>query len=288
MAKNSEKGKKKKTSVKREIKKVAPKVVKKTAPFAKPKPAGFQPEIAVCPSSQSLFEEAAHLFLETALEAVGKRGRFAAALSGGNTPKGFFQQISEEPYRSLVPWDKTHVFWVDEREVPLTHKDSNYRLAQEILLSKVPVPKEQIFPMTDGRKPAQEAAHLYERGLKRFFGAGEAPRFDFVLLGMGEDGHTASLFPGVPQLNELDKTVVGYFVDEARKERISLTFPVLNAARLAVVMVEGEKKARRLRDVLEGASTPPLFPVQYLRLVDGRLLFMLDSTAASLLKSASR
>ncbi len=263
-------------------------VVKKKGSAPKAKPAVFRPEVAVCPTAQSLIEEAAHLFLETALDAVSKRGRFAAALSGGNTPKGFFQQISEEPYRSLVPWHKTHVFWVDEREVPLTHKDSNYRLAEEFLLSKVPIPKEQIYPMTDGRKPAQEAAHLYERTLKRFFGGANPPKFDFVLLGMGEDGHTASLFPGVTQLNEKDKEVVGYFVDEARKDRISLTFPVLNGSRLSVVMVEGEKKARRLKDVLEGPSDPPRFPIQYLRLKDGRLLFMLDSAAASLLKSVSR
>jgi 6-phosphogluconolactonase len=261
---------------------------KKAAPSGKSKVLNFQPELKIYPNALNLFEDTAHLFMETALEAVSRRGRFVTAFSGGTTPKGLFQQLGEEPYRSLMPWGKTYVFWVDERHLPLTSEDSNYYLAEKFLFSKVPIPRDQIFPVTDGNRPVPEAASVYERTLKRFF-AGDMPRFDFELLGMGEDGHTASLFPGTPALKELEKWAVGYSVEaaKAQKERVSLTFPVLNAARLAVVLVEGEKKAKRLKDVLEGPSNPPRFPVQYLRPTEGRLLFMMDQFAASLLNLKS-
>ena len=164
---------------------------------------------------------------------------------------------------------------------------SNYRMTQEFLLSKAPIPKAQIFPMTDGSLPVEQAASAYEIKMGKFFGRGALPRFDLTLLGMGDDGHTASLFPGMAQVNERDKWVVGYFVDQERKERVSLTFPVLNASRSLLVMMEGQKKAERLKDVLEGASDPPRYPVQHLRPSDGKLIFAMDSAAASLLKKKS-
>lgn len=271
--------------------KVAPKKTKK-APKAKvrpvkaapPKVLRFQPEIRVYPTPETLFQETAHQFMQIAREAVNERGRFVAALSGGSTPKGLFQQISEEPYRTLIPWAKTYLFWVDERHVPFTDETSNYRMTQEFLLSKAPIPKANIFPMTDGSQPVERAASAYEIKMGKFFGAGAPPAFDLTLLGMGDDGHTASLFPGMPQVNELDKWVVGYFVDEARKERVSLTLPVLNASRNLLVLVEGQKKAERLRDVLEGSSEPPRYPVQYLRPAAGKVVFAMDVAAAALLK----
>lgn len=273
------------------VKKVSGKKQAKTQGKAKGKPKAappktgkFRPEVKVCPSPVNLFEEAAHLFLETALESVKSRGRFATALSGGSTPQGLFQQLSEEPYRSLVPWAKTLVFWSDERHVPWSAPASNFRVARELLLSKVPVPKDHVFPFTEGNRPLAETAHLYERTLARVFGSKDIPRMDLTLLGMGEDGHTASLFPGMPQLNELDKWVEGYFVDETRGERLTLTFPVLNASRLTVVLLQGGKKAKRVKDVLEGPSNPPHCPVQYLRPTEGRLLFMMDEAAAKLIK----
>lgn len=248
------------------------------------KPLLFQPEVRVYPTPETLVQETAHQFMQIAREAVNERGRFVAALSGGSTPKGLFQQLSEEPYRTLVPWAKTYFFWVDERHVPLTDETSNYRMTQEFLLSKVPIPKANVFPMTDGSQGVERAASAYEIKLGKFFGAGSLPSFDLSLMGMGDDGHTASLFPGMPQVNELHKWVVGYFVDGARKERVSLTFPVLNASRNLLVLVEGQKKAERLKDVLDGTSEPPRFPVQYLRPAGGKLIFALDAAAASLLK----
>ncbi len=245
----------------------------------------FDPEIRVYPTAQLLFEETAPFVMTQAREAADKRGRFVFALSGGTTPKGLFQQLCEEPYLSLMPWEKTFVLWGDERHVPLTHENSNYRMALELLLSKVPIPKAQIFPMTDGSTSVERAAQLYESKLQRIFGSHqEIPKIDLNLMGMGDDGHTASLFPGVVQLNEQKRWVVGYFVDDAKKDRVSLTFPVLNASRVTLVMIEGAKKAERLRDVLQGPKDPPRYPIQYLKPTDGKLIFALDKAAASLLR----
>jgi 6-phosphogluconolactonase len=279
--------KKKTRPVKSQKAKAVPKkkAAPKTTVSPKPKVVSFHPEIRVYPTPNLLFEETAPYVMKVAREAADARGRFVVALSGGSTPKGLFQQFTEEPYLSLMPWAKTFVFWVDERHVPLTDATSNYRMAQEFLLSKVPIPKTNIFPMTDGKETAERAASVYEIKLGKFFGTGSVPRFDLSLMGMGDDGHTASLFPGMPQVNELERWVVGYFVDEERKERVSLTFPVLNASRVLLVLVEGKKKTERLKDVLEGISDPPRYPVQYLRPTDGKLIFAMDAAAASLFKS---
>jgi 6-phosphogluconolactonase len=240
----------------------------------------FNPEVRVYPTREILFEEAAPIVMMRAREAADNRGRFLWAISGGTTPKGLFQQLTEEPVLSLMPWDKTFVFWVDERHVPLDHADSNYRMAQETLLSKVPIPKEHIFPMTKGTLPVDQAASVYENRILKFFGTEtKMPQFDLVLLGMGEDGHTASLFPGVQYLNETDKWVVGYNVDNTRKERVTLTFPVLNAAHMVMALVEGEKKADRVKEVLEGPKDPPKYPIQYVRPA-GPFDFLLDAAAA--------
>lgn len=257
--------------------------IKKSAKPRVVKNLGFSPEVKVYATAQNLCEEAAHLFLESAREAVAARGRFVAALSGGTTPKGLFRQLTEEPYLSLMPWAQTFFFWVDERHVPFTDETSNFRMTKEYLLSKVPVPAENITPGTEPNRPVRDAAIWLENRLRRFFGPGKAPVFDYCLMGMGDDGHTASLFPGMAQLNEQEKWVVGYFVDSAKKERVSLTFPVLNAARRLVVLTEGPKKAEMLRKVLKGPSQPPRYPIQYLRPASGQLLFMVDQAAAALL-----
>ena len=260
------------------------KIVPLVSKASKPKQLKFEPEIRVYDTPETLVQETAHQVMQIAREAVNARGRFVAALSGGTTPKGLFQQLTEEPYYSLIPWDKTYFFFVDERHVPQDDETSNYRMAQESLLFKAPIPAANVFPMTDGSQPVERAASSYEIKLGKFFGTGAPPRFDLTLMGMGDDGHTASLFPGMPQVNELERWVVGYFVDKARKERVSLTFPVLNASRFLLVLLEGEKKAKMAKEVLKGPSDPPRYPVQYLRPADGKLVFALDEAAASLLK----
>jgi 6-phosphogluconolactonase len=256
----------------------------KKSAAAKPvavKSEGFSPEVKVYATPEILSQEMAHLFMQISRTAADTRGRFVMALSGGSTPKGFYQQLTEEPYLSLVPWAKTYVFWVDERYVPLDNEMSNYRLAQELLLSKVRLPKDHVFPMFQTNRTVEQCASLYEFKLKKIFGGSAVPRLDFALMGMGEDGHTAGLFPGVPQLNEMEKWAVGYQVDDVKKERISLTFPVLNAARFLLVLATGQQKAARVKDVLEGPSTPPRYPIQYLRPKDASFLFALDAAAAS-------
>ena len=276
------------TKAKTKSKKLAVKKSKaiqpKTAAKSSAPKKGFHPQLKVYADAPALFSESAHLLMEIARKAVAERGRFVVALSGGSTPKGLFHQLTEEPYYSLMPWAKTFVFWVDERHVPLTDEISNYRMTHENLLSKVPIPPEQIFPGTDPRRSVHDAAVWVERRLQKFFGLGKPPVFDFCLMGMGDDGHTASLFPGTPQLNEQEKWVVGYFVDPSKKERVSLTFPVLNAARLLVVLAEGPKKAEMLQKVLEGPSEPPRYPIQYLRPSPGELVFLVDQAAAKLLR----
>jgi len=270
------------------VKKQKNKMVQK---FASPSPTKskalrFFPEIKIHSTPEILVEETAHLFMQIARTSVQERGRFVVALSGGTTPRGLFQHLAEEPYFSLIPWNNTFVFWVDERHASFTDATSNYRMTQETLLSKVSIPKEQIFPMTNGSLPVEKAASTYEMKLRRFFGGDSLPCFDLTLMGMGEDGHTASLFPGMPQVNEQDKWVVGYFVDPEKKERVSLTFPVLNHSRLLVVLAEGSKKADRLKEVLEGPSEPPRYPIQYLRPAQGRLVFAIDAAAALKLKTS--
>lgn len=275
---------KKKKTLTRKPKKPVKKVVPKASPAPKPKKIGFFPELKLFPDAETLVQESAPRFMQAARDAVNARGRFVAALSGGTTPKGLFQQLTEEPYRSLIPWDKCFFFWVDERHVPFDHPDSNYRMTQEFLLSKVPVPKENVFPMTNGSQPVDRAANAYEIKLRKFFGGEEVPRFDLALMGMGDDGHTASLFPRVEQLNEMEKWVVGYYVDDSKKDRVSLTFPLLNASRELLVLVSGDKKAKMLKEVLEGPKDPPRYPIQYLRPADGKLVFLVDAPAAELLK----
>ena len=274
-----------KTKLKKsDVKKITAVKSKTAAAQSVPFKKGFRPQVKIYADATTLFSESAHLLMEIARKAVAERGRFIVALSGGSTPKGLFQQLTEEPYYSLMPWAKTFVFWVDERHVPLTDETSNYRMTHENLLSKVPIPPEQIFPGTDPRRSVHDAAVWAERRLQKFFGLGKPPVFDFCLMGMGDDGHTASLFPGMPQLNEQEKWVVGYFVDPSKKERVSLTFPVLNAARLLVVLAEGPKKAEMLKKVLEGPSDPPRYPIQYLRPAPGELVFLVDQAAAKLLR----
>ncbi|HTA76551.1 MAG TPA: 6-phosphogluconolactonase [bacterium] len=279
------------------MKKVSKKTLKKTVKVKKQKtkivqkpilPKGiqskvirFSPEIKIHSTPEILIEETAHLLMQIARASVQEKGRFVVALSGGSTPRGLFQHLAEEPYFSLIPWAKTFVFWVDERHVPFADATSNYRMTQETLLSKVPIPKEQVFPMTNGSLPVDKAASAYEMKLRKFFEGYSLPCFDLTLMGMGEDGHTASLFPGMPQVNEQDKWVVGYFVDPEKKERVSLTFPVLNHSRLLLVLTEGAKKADRLKEVLEGPSEPPRYPIQYLRPLQGRLIFAIDALAGS-------
>jgi 6-phosphogluconolactonase len=238
------------------------------------------PEIRILKSSQELFEAAAAEFVVQASEAVRAQGRFTVALSGGSTPKSLYRLLATTP---SLPWDKICLFWGDERHVPPDHADSNYRMAHEVLLSKVPVRPENIFRIHAEEKDAEAAAWQYEQTLKQFFhlSSGKFPRFDLILLGLGADGHTASLFPESSALNERHRLVVANWVERFKTHRITFTFPVLNAAACVIFLASGPDKAPILHQVLEDSSAH--LPSQQVRPNNGRLVWLVDSEAAGAL-----
>ncbi len=235
-------------------------------------------------SAGDLARAAAALFAERAAGAVSARGRFTAALSGGRTPEALYTLLAKAPFATTIPWDRVHLFWVDERCVPPDHRESNYRLARERLLDHVPVPPANVRRMRGEMDPV-EAAALYEGLLRDFFGLrGEpCPAFDVVFLGLGEDGHTASLFPGSPAIRESSRRVAAQYVDAQKGWRITLTPPAINAAQVVAFLVSGKGKAAAVRDVLEGPFRPGTLPAQVVRPSRGELRWMLDRDAAQLL-----
>jgi 6-phosphogluconolactonase len=241
----------------------------------------FLPEVQVAPDLNVLYHDAADLFVEVARRAVLGNGRFTVALSGGPTMPGFFRLLSQEPFRRQIPWKKTFVFWGDERHVPQDSLDSNFKMAWDHLLSRVPLNRNQVYPMTNGAGTAAVAGEKYEKLLKVIWGSKELPSFDLNLMGVGEDGHTASMFPHKGILKEAKRWVVGYIPNTKVGGRVTLTFPVFNASKLTVVLVEGKRKAAIIQKVLEGKSNPALYPVQNLKPKAGRLIFLMDAVAAS-------
>jgi 6-phosphogluconolactonase len=236
------------------------------------------PEIRVLKDADELFEAAAAEFAAHASEAVRSRGRFTVALSGGSTPKRLYSLLATKP---AIPWDKIGFFWGDERHVPPDHADSNYRMANEALLSKVSVRPENIFRIHAEEKNAEAAARQYEQTLQEFFRLlpGQFPGFDLILLGLGPDGHCASLFPDTSALNERRRLVVANWVEKFKTHRITLTFPVLNQASCVTFLASGPDKAAILHQVLEDSRAN--LPSQQVRPINGRLLWLVDSAAAS-------
>lgn len=241
--------------------------------------------IEIFPSPADMTRAAANLFAARTAEAVSARGRFTAALSGGKTPIAIYTLLAKAPYVSQIPWARVHLFWGDERCVPPDHGDSNYRLVRERLIDHVPIPAANVHRMPGEMDPV-EAAARYEEQLREFFAPHEGgfPVFDLILLGLGEDGHTASLFPGTRALRESARWVLGHYVDAQKGWRITLTPPVINAAHTLVFIVSGAGKAAVLKEILEGPIRPDTLPAQIVRPADGTLLWMLDREAAALLK----
>jgi 6-phosphogluconolactonase len=235
----------------------------------------------IVPAADELNRAAATEFVRAAQDAIKARGRFAVALSGGNTPRGVYSLLAEE-YTREMPWDKVFFFFGDERHVPPDHPESNYRMANQTLLSRVPIPVENVFRI-QAELPVDEAALRYEEALRKFFQpkAGEWPRFDLILLGMGDDGHTASLFPGTAALEEEGRWVVANHVEKLQTDRITVTVPVLNHAREILFLIAGSGKAEILAQVFHGEKNR--FPIQLVRPVNGRRSWILDQAAARLL-----
>lgn len=225
-----------------------------------------------------LITRAAELFTETARQAVSARGRFMVALSGGSTPRALYELLAGEVYAPRVPWALTHLFWSDERCVPPTSEESNYRMAHEALLARVPVPAEQIHRMRGEDEP-QRAALDYARILEEEFDE-TPPRFDLILLGMGEDGHTASLFPDSTALDDAEHLVVAPFVEKFKAHRLTMTFRTINAGRSVMFLVSGKAKAETLRAVLEGEREGRRYPAQLVQPASGELAWLIDEAAA--------
>jgi 6-phosphogluconolactonase len=227
---------------------------------------------------------AAELFTSAVISAAKARGIARVAISGGTTPKAMFALLADpaQPFVKQVPWDKLGLYWVDERCVGPEDSESNYRMTREALLSKVPLPAERIHRM-EGELEPEEAAARYEATIRNGFrleGA-ETPTFDLVLLGMGDDGHTASLFPHTEALNDMTHIVVANHVPQKDTWRITLTWPVINQGREVTFLIEGANKAQVLHEVLLGPYQPETFPSQIIRPASGKLTLLLDTAAAS-------
>ena len=247
--------------------------------------------LEVAPDAEALARLAAHHFRAAAAGAVRRGGRFAVALAGGSTPRALYAELARSAAapEPAVDWSRARVFWGDERCVPPDHPDSNYRMARETLLDQVAIPRDRIHRMRGEDADPDRAAALYEAELRAALGASEEavpgiPRLDLVLLGLGPDAHTASLFPGSPALEETVRLVAAPFVAKLNARRLTLTPPALNAALRVMFLVSGSGKAAPLRDVLEGEVRPDVHPAQCVRPSSGTVLWLADAAAASLLR----
>jgi 6-phosphogluconolactonase len=241
-------------------------------------------EVRVFGNAAELAREAADEISLRVQETLRESERFTWALSGGSTPRALYRLLASEPYRERLPWHAIHFFWGDERHVPPDDAESNFRMAREAMLGAVPVPAENIHRIHAEEPEAERAARLYEDELRAFFtlAPGAWPRFDLMLLGLGNDGHTASLFPGSAAVRERGRLVVAPWVEAQRAFRITLTPPVLSQARRALFLVSGAEKAAALHAVLEGPREPDRYPAQ---VVGGNRLWLVDRAAAGLLRS---
>lgn len=253
-------------------------------------PTGLR-EPVVHPDLASLQADAAERFAVAAAAATADRGRFDVVLTGGSTVPGLYARLAAEPLRRRIGWERVHVWWTDERCVPPDDPLSNYGAAREILLDSVPLPCEQIHRMRGEDPNPEREAVRYEAALRREHGLarGEAPRFDLALLGLGGDTHVASLFPGAPTLSLDDRLVAAVRegevdIPDPTVDRITLTFPALNATRAALFLVAGAGKAEAVRAVLAGPRNPALHPAQGIRPAGGEAVWLVDRPAASLLE----
>jgi 6-phosphogluconolactonase len=245
---------------------------------------GPRGQVVIVPDGPALAREAAESFARAVEQAVAERGYGYVALSGGTTPRQMGTILAREPYRSRIPWDRVHIFWGDERWVPLGSPESNAGEARRGFLDLVPIPVGNVHPWDTAADSPQEAAATYESLLRELFSEPSGvPRFDLVLLGMGEDGHTASLFPNTGALVANGRLAVANYVPRMDSNRLTLTAPVLNAGREILFLVGGPGKADTLEAVLEGPELPATFPAQLIRpaLPESRLCWLVDVDAGA-------
>lgn len=247
-------------------------------------------DVRVLEDGATIAKRAAEEFIKSASAAVLANGSFRVCLAGGSTPKNLYALLASDPLRGQLPWDKMQLFFGDERHVEPTHPDSNFRMATETLISKVPLKPEQVHRIKAENPDTEQAAREYEQVLRSQFhlAAGEAPRFDLALLGMGNEGHTLSLFPGTKALRDNGRLVVRNWVGKLFAERVTLTAPAVNNAALVIFMVAGVDKALALKAVLEGPYEPEQLPAQLISPKNGRLLWLVDAAAVGILSRGIR
>jgi 6-phosphogluconolactonase len=248
-------------------------------------------EVRILPDAPAIANRCAQRFVEIAVAAVKEKGSFEVVLSGGSTPKLLYSLLVDDPaLRSQIPWDKMHLFFGDERHVKPDHPDSNFRMAREALFTKSPLKPEQVTRIKGEYPEAKDAAKEYDQFLRTFYklSEGQFPRFDLVLLGMGNEGHTASLFPGTKALRENRRIAVHNWVGKVLMDRITLTAPAINNSANVIFMVTGSDKAPALTAVLERFYEPDQLPAQLIQPLKGTLLWLVDTASGSLLTRAIR
>lgn len=236
------------------------------------------PQIKVLPDLKDIAQEAAQRIVSLAAAAIERNDRFSIVLAGGSTPKALYELLATEEYSRQIDWTRVMVYFGDERCVPPDHADSNYRMARLALLSEVPIPGDNIYRIRGEIEP-EPAAIEYGKMLKEHFGDGGP---DLVLLGMGDDGHTASLFPGTDALQELKHRCVSVYVEKLKSWRVTMTAPFLNRADEVIVMVAGANKAKRLEQVLHGDADPEQVPIRLIAPNSGKMSWLLDAAAAGM------
>jgi len=249
--------------------------------------AAARPSVSVLPDAAALARAAAERFVDASARAIAGHDRFVVALSGGSTPRRMFELLARESFASRVSWSRVHVVWGDERCVPPTDPESNFRMAREALLDRVPLPAANIHRVYGEEDPAR-AAESYETTLRELLRTPTGPpssepgrNIDLALLGLGENGHTASIFPGSASVNERERWVMADYVTAVSMWRITLTAPVLNAAAEALFLVSGDAKASVIERVLEGPRQPHELPAQLIAPIHGHLVWLLDRAAAA-------
>ena len=239
--------------------------------------------INVAADKDTLFEGMAKLISDAARAAIARSGRFALVLTGGSTPKGLYELLASDEWRSRIEWSKVHLFWGDERFVPATDPQSNYGMAKAALIDHLQLPAANIHRIVTENTTPESCANSYEDDIRAFFKAppGVFPSFDFVLNGMGSNCHVLSLFPGMQTIHEKSRLVVSDYIPEVAMDRITMTSPLVNAAREVVMLVAGADKAKALREVLYGPENVDEKPAQLIDPKRGELIWMLDQDAAA-------
>jgi 6-phosphogluconolactonase len=245
--------------------------------------AKYKPHVEIASDPEDLARRTVQLFVSAAREAIDERGTFYTAISGGHTPGRFYQLLATVPEARSLPWDKVQLFWVDERYVPPDSQDSNYKLAADTFLSRIDIPADNIHRIPTEYEDINDAARVYERTIREVFDLkeGETPEFDLIVLGMGSDGHTGSLLPNsYATFDTDDLACVVYVLDDTTLNRVTLTHPVMMAARRLAVLVSGAEKARTLKEVLMTEPDEVKYPIHILWPVLDKIIWLVDRDAA--------